>query len=89
MWMPDLLAQAVRKRELAVMSDRSDEAFLQRIGKGWWILRGLQAWRMRGGSGTLLVQRLTKARSYMATKIAVIAHQLNEDVVAVITSSHD
>ena len=86
--MPDVFSQAVRSRQLAIMSDSNDEGFFQRNGKGWRLLRGLQARRMHGGSGTLLVQRLTKARSYMATKIAVIAHQLHEDVVAVITSSH-
>ena len=89
MWMPDLLAQAVRKRELAVMSDRSDEAFLQRIGKGWRMLRGLQARRMHSGSGTLLVQRPTKATNHMATAIAIIANKLNEDSEAVMTSSHN
>ena len=89
MWMPDLFSQAVRRRQLAALCERNDEAFLQRIGKGWRILRGLQAWRMRGGSGTLLVQRPTKATNYMRTKLAVIANQLNEDVVAVITSDHD
>ena len=50
---------------------------------------GLQARRTRGGSSTLLVQRPTKATNYMRTKLAVIANQLNEDVVAVITSDHD
>ena len=89
MWMPDVFSQAVRRRQLAIMSDRNDEGFFQRIGKGWRILRGLQARRMRGGSGTLLVQRPTKATNYMRTKLAVIANQLNEDVVAVITSDHD
>ena len=87
--MPDLLAQAVRKRELAVMSDRSDEAFLQRIGKGWRMLRGLQARRMHSGSGTLLVQRPTKETNHMATAIAIIANKLNEDSEAVMTSSHN
>ena len=50
---------------------------------------GLQARRMRGISGTLLVRRPTRATNYMRTKLAVIANQLNEDVVAVITSDHD
>ena len=89
MWMPDAFSQAVHRRELAIMSDRNDEGFFQRIGKGWRILRGLQARRMRGGSGTLLVQRPTKATNYMTTKLAVIANQLSEDAVAVITSDHD
>ena len=89
MWMPDVFSQAVRRRQLAIMGDRSDEGLFQRIGKGWRILRGLQAWRMRGGSGTRLVQRPTKATNHMATKIAVIANRLTEDLVAVMTSSHD
>ena len=87
--MPDLFSQAVRRRQLAALCERNDEAFLQRIGKGWRILRGLQARRMRGGSGTLLVQRLTKATNHMATKIAVIANQLNEDLEAAMASSHN
>ena len=41
------------------------------------------------GSGTHLVQRQTKVTNHMATKIAIIANQLNEDLVAVMTSSHD
>ena len=89
MWMPDVFSQAVRRRQLAIMSDRNDEGVFQRIGTGWRILRGLQARRMRGGSGTLLVQRPTKATNYMTTKLAVIANQLDEDVVAGITSDHD
>ena len=71
------------------MRDRNDEGLFPRIGKVWRILRGLQARRMRGGSGTLLVQRPTKATNYMTTKLAVIANQLSEDAVAVITSDHD
>ena len=71
------------------MSDRTDEAFLQRIGKGWRMLRGLQARRMHSGSGTLLVQRPTKATNHMATAIAIIANKLNEDSEAVMTSSHN
>ena len=89
MWMPDVFSQAVRRQQLAMMSDRNDEGFFQRIGKGWWILRGLQAWRMRGGSGTLLVQRPTKATNHMATIIGIIVNKLKEDLVAVVTSSHD
>ena len=84
MWMPDVFFQAVHRRQLEIMSDRSDEGFFQRIGKGWRILRGLQARRMRFGSGTFLVQRPTKATNYMRTKLAVIANQLNEDAVAVV-----
>ena len=52
-------------------------------------MRGLQARRMRGGSGTLLVQRPTKATKYVTTKLTSIANQLSEDAVAVITSRHD
>ena len=83
------LAQATRRRQLTVMSDRTDEAFLQRIGKGWRMLRGLQARRMHSGSGTLLVHRPTKATNHMATAIAIIANKLNEDSEAVMTSSHN
>ena len=89
MWRPDVFSQAVRRRQLATMSDRNDEGFFQRIGKGWRILRELQARRMRGGSGTRLVQRPTKATNHMTTKLAVIANQLNKDVAAVITSDRD
>ena len=89
MWMQDVFSQAVRRRQLAIMSDRNDEGFFQRIGKGWRILRGLQARRMRGGSGTPLVQRPTKATNHMATKIAVIANQLNEDLEAAMASGHN
>ena len=89
MWMPDVVSQAVRRRQLAIMRDRNDEGFFQRNGKGWRILRGLQARRMRGGSGTRLVQRPTKATNYMRTTLAVIANQLNGDAVAVITSNHN
>ena len=88
MWMPDLFSQGVRRRELAIMSDRNDEGFFQRHGKGWRILRGLQARRMRGGSGTRLVQRPTKATKYVTTKITSVANRLSEDAVAVITSRH-
>ena len=84
-----VFSQAVRRRKFAVMGGKNAEALLQRIGEGWRILRGLQAWRMRGGSGTLLVQRPTKATNHMATNIAIIANHLNEDLVAVMTSSHD
>ena len=52
-WMLSVFSQAVRTREFAVMGGKNAEALFQRIGKGWRILRGLQAWRMRGGSGTL------------------------------------
>ena len=89
MWMPDLFSQAVRRRQLAALCERNDEAFLQRIGKGWRILRGLQAWRMRGGSGTLLVQRPTKATNHMATIIGIVVNKLKETLVAAVTSSHD
>ena len=34
-------------------------------------------------------ERPTKATNHMATNIAVIANHLNEDLVAVMTSSHD
>ena len=88
MWMPVVFSQAVRWRQLAIMSDRNGEVVFQHIGKGRRILHGLQARRMHGGSGILLVQRLTKATSYMATN-AVIVNHVKEDLVAVMTSSHD
>ena len=89
MWMLSVFSQAVRTREFAIMGGRNAEALLPRIGEGWRILRGLQVRRVRGGSGTLLVQRPTKATNHMATKTAVIVNHFNEDVVAAMTSSHD
>ena len=89
MLMPDVFSQALRGRPLAVMSGRNHELLFQRFGKGRRILRGLQARRMRGGSGTLLVQRPTKATKYVTTKLTSIANQLSEDAVAVITSRRD
>ena len=89
MWMLGVFSQAVRRRKFAVMGGRNAEALLQRIGEGWRILRDLQVRRVRGGSGTLLVQRPTKATNHMATIIGIIVNKLKEDLVAVVTSSHD
>ena len=89
MWMLGVFSQAVRRRKFAVIGGRNAEALLQRIGEGWRILRDLQVRRVRGGSGTLLVQRPTKATNHMATKIAVIANQLNEDLEAAMASGHN
>ena len=89
MWMPDLFSQAVRRRQLAALCERNSEAFLQRIGKGWRILRGLQVRRVRVGSGTLLAQRSTKAANHMAMIIGIIAKNVKEASVAVVASNHN
>ena len=89
MWMPDLFSQAVRRRQLAVLCERNDETFLPRIRKGWRISRGPQARRMCGGSGALLVRLSTKSTNHMATNSAVIANNLNPNLVAVMTSDQD
>ena len=87
--MPGVFSQAVRRRQFAVMGCRNAEVLLQRIGEGWRILRDLQVRRVRGGSGTLSVQWPTKATNHMATIIGIIVNKLKEDLVAVVTSSHD
>ena len=76
MLVPDLFPQAVRRRQFAVLCERNDEAFLQRIGKGWRILCDLQVQRVRVGSGTRLVQRPTKAPNRMAKIIGIIVNDL-------------
>ena len=71
------------------MDGRNAEALLQRIGEGWWILRDLQVRRARVGSGTLLVQRPTKAINHMTKIIGTMADSVEEALAAVVTSSHD
>ena len=49
----------------------------------------MQVQRVRVGSGTLLVQRPTKAPNRMAKIIGIIVNDLKEALVAVVTGSHD
>ena len=89
MWTQSVFSQAARRREFAVMGGRNAAALLQRIGKGWRILRGLQVRRVRVGSGTLLAQRSTKAANHMAMIIGIIANNVKEASVAVVASNHN